>query len=213
MLRKLCRALLPVSVAVCVGPLSSQVSAAPAPHGAVFAPDSSTSSTRVLPKPAREKPSAQQDSEAIGNLALEGRAFYQQDDPKLPAEKYCDRAVALAEGGQFRESIRAASRVLYLGFESKDENLIALGQRDLAIAYNYAGDLDHASQYANGALALKASKIKVYAPAYKILGDVSIRRGDLPLGIDYYKKSLAFASERFRPLVQISLGNAYVQTG
>src|SRR5262244_1257062 len=165
MLRKLCRALLLASVAVCAGALSSQVSAAPTPYGTSSAPYG-RSSTLVLPKPAREKRSAQQDSEAITNLALEGRAFYQQDDPKLPAQKYCDRAVALAEGGQFRESIRAASRVLYLGFESKDDNLIALAQRDHAIAYNYAGDLDHASQYASGALALKASKIKVYAPAY-----------------------------------------------
>jgi CHAT domain-containing protein len=153
------------------------------------------------------------DPEALSNLAIEGRVLYFQDDIKLAAERYCDQAVALAERGEFRESIRAASKVLYLGQEAQDDNAVAVANRDLAIAYNYAGDLDHAQQYACAALTSRASPGKVHAPALKVLGDVSLRRGDASAGVAYYQKALALASEKFGPLVRLSLANAHIQLG
>jgi CHAT domain-containing protein len=120
----------------------------------------------------------------------------------------------LAERGELRESIRAASRALYVGQRQGNDDLVAVSKRDFAIAYSYAGDLDRAEQYAREALQHAAKDPAVVAgPAYKVLGDVAVRRGKRAEAIGYYNQGLAAASERFRPLIQISLVNVYVTDG
>jgi CHAT domain-containing protein len=154
----------------------------------------------------------QQDAETLASLSTEGQVLYSRERVKLDGYRYCSQAVALAEQGEFRESIRAASKALYLGQQDGNDDLIAVSKRDLAIAYSYAGNLERAEQYAREALALTAKDPRlVTAPAYKVLGDVSIRRGKLAEGIGYYERSLDTASDKFKPLVRISLANAYVQ--
>jgi CHAT domain-containing protein len=151
------------------------------------------------------------DAETLVKLSAEGRALYERDTVKLDGYGYCGQAVALAEKGELRQSIRAASKALHLGQQDSNDDLQALAQRDLAIAYSYAGLLDEAERYARGALALKANEpAQAYAPAHKILGDIAARRGAYLAAVAAYEKSLALASAKFRPLVLVSLANAHV---
>ena len=154
------------------------------------------------------------DAETLKALSADGQLLYQRDRIKLDGYQYCSQAVAQAERGDLRDSINSASKALHVGQAQGNDDLIAVSKRDLAIAYNYAGDLDRAQQYALDALTHQAKNPPIVAgPAYKILGDVAARRGKLPEAIDFYGKAFDAASERFRPLVQVSLANAYVANG
>ena len=156
----------------------------------------------------------QRDAQNVLVLSSEGRALFERDAIKVDGYTYCGRAVALAEQGEFRQSIRAASKALHLGTAAGNDDLKAVAQRDLAIAYSYAGLLDDAERYANAALALPVNDPRqVYAPAHKTLGDVAARRGRFVQAEAAYQRSLELASERFRPLVQVSLANAYTAAG
>ncbi|WP_426101184.1 CHAT domain-containing protein [Massilia sp. TSP1-1-2] len=151
------------------------------------------------------------DAETVKSLSAEGQLLYQKERIKLDGAMYCAQAVALAEKGEFRLSIQAASKALVLGKQASRAGLVASAKRDLAIAYNYAGDLEHAAQYAQESLEGEgAANPAVAAPAYKIIGDVALRRGQPNEAISAYQKAQAIASARFKPLVDISLANAYV---
>jgi len=163
---------------------------------------------------ARDALARHRDADGLLALSAEGRALYERDVIKLDGYGYCGRSIALAEQGEFRQSIRAASKALHVGNSTDNEDLRSLAQRDLAISYNYAGLLDEAERFAQGALALKPKQPQqAHAPAYKVLGDVAVRRGRYGDAAEAYKSSLALASERFRPLVLVSLANAYTAAG
>lgn len=163
---------------------------------------------------ARDALARHRDANGLLALSAEGRALYERDVIKLDGYGYCGRSIALAEQGEFRQSIRAASKALHIGQTSDNEDLRSLAQRDLAIAYNYAGLLDEAERFAQGALALKPKNPQqAHAPAHKVLGDVAVRRGRYGDAADAYKRSLELASDRFRPLVLVSLANAYTAAG
>jgi tetratricopeptide (TPR) repeat protein len=95
----------------------------------------------------------QQDAETLRSLTDEGRLLYQKDRIKLDGFQYCGQAIALAERGEFRQSIQAASKALIIGEQQKNGRLVASAKRDLAITYSYAGDLEQAAHYAREALA------------------------------------------------------------
>jgi len=163
---------------------------------------------------ARDALARHRDANGLLAVSAEGRALYERDVIKLDGYGYCGRSIALAEQGEFRQSIRAASKALHLGNTGDNEDLRSLAQRDLAIAYNYAGLLDEAERFAQGALALKPKNPQqAHAPAYKVLGDVAVRRGRYGDAADAYKRSLDLASDRFRPLVLVSLANAFTAAG
>jgi CHAT domain-containing protein len=154
------------------------------------------------------------DAETLKSLIDEGRLLYEKERIKLDGAQYCGQAVTLAEHGEFRQSIQAASKALMLGQMQADAALVASAKRDLAITYSYAGDLDRAAEYARQALADAAGAQPVVAgPALKVLGDVASRRADYAGAIAYYLKAQSAASDKFRPLVTISLANTYVQGG
>ena len=156
----------------------------------------------------------QRDAESLKSLSTEGQLLFGRERVKLGGYQYCSQAVSLADRGEFRQSIRAASKALYLGQRSGDANLVASSMRDLAIAYSYAGNLDRAEEYARAALAQEAKEPSiVHAPAHKVLGDVAARRGRTDEAASHYQRALDLASERFRPLVEISLANAYAAAG
>ena len=163
---------------------------------------------------ARDALARHRDANGLLALSAEGQALYERDVIKLDGYGYCGRSIALAEQGEFRQSIRAASKALHIGNSTDNEDLRSLAQRDLAIAYSYAGLLDEAERFAQGALALTPKQPQqAHAPAHKVLGDVAVRRGRYGDAADAYKRSLGLASERFRPLVQVSLANAYTAAG
>lgn len=151
------------------------------------------------------------DADTLKALTADGQVLYQRERVKLDGYQYCSQSVAAAERGDFRDSVRAASKALFIGQQQSNDDLVAVSKRDLAIAYSYAGDLDRAAQYAQEALGHKANNPPVVAgPAFKTLGDVAVRRGEWAQAIRHYEQASTAASDRFRPLVQISLANAYV---
>lgn len=150
------------------------------------------------------------DAETLLSLSADGQTLYEHDAVKLDGFAYCGQALALAEQGEFRQSIRAASKALHLGRRDGDGGLQAVALRDLAIAYSYAGVLDKAEDHAREALAIAGNDpVQVGAPALKVLGDVATRRERFAEATARYRESLALASERYRPLVLISLANAH----
>ncbi|MBY4595617.1 CHAT domain-containing protein [bacterium BD-1] len=154
------------------------------------------------------------DVDTLVALTSEGAILYAQDEVKLNGYQYCSQAVALAEAGEFRQSIRAASKALHLANAGNDENLKALANRDLAIAYSYGGQLDKSIEFAREALrhTPKDPQI-VYAPAHKMIGDARFRRGDHAGAVLSYEEALTLSSPRYAPLVQASLTNALIETG
>jgi len=154
------------------------------------------------------------DTDTIFALTADGAALYAQDPIKLSGYQYCNQAVSLAESGEFRQSVRAASKALYLAGRVNDPNLLALASRDLAIAHSYAGRLDKAVEFAREALRHPVRDPKlVVGPANKVIGDVQARRGDYAGAIATYEVALAGSSTRYAPLVQVSLVNALIESG
>lgn len=160
---------------------------------------------------AQEEDKRLSDIDTLLALTSDGAVLYAQDDVKLDALQYCSQAVTLAERGEFRQSVRAASKVLHLADVEGDDNLQALARRDLAIVYSYSGQLDKAVDFARQALDFEAKDpTQVVGPAHKVIGDVRLRRGDVSGAILSYEDALAGSSERYAPLVRVSLANALI---
>ncbi|CAN7363739.1 CHAT domain-containing protein [Massilia sp. LjRoot122] len=154
------------------------------------------------------------DVETLKSLLDEGRILYEKERIKLDGAQYCAQAVALAERGEFRQSIQAASKALLLAQQQSNADLVASAKRDLAITYSYAGDLERGEQYAKEALASQAVPRPVVAgPVLKVLGDIASRRTRYADAIAFYRQAETAASEKYRPLIQISLANAYLHDG
>jgi CHAT domain-containing protein len=154
------------------------------------------------------------DTDTLLALTSDGAILYAQDSIKLSGYQYCSQAVALAEAGEFRQSVRAASKALHLADTTRDPNLLAMANRDLAIVYSYSGQLDKAEEFAREALKHPARDPKlVVGPAYKVIGDVQTRRGDYAIAVTSYDTALANSSQRYAPLVQASLVNALIESG
>ncbi len=155
-----------------------------------------------------------QDADTILGFAAEGAALYAAEPVKLTGYQYCSQAVSLAEAGEFRQSLRAASKALHLALDSRNDDLLALAKRDLAIVMSYAGELDKAELFAREALTHKAKNPQIVAgPAQKTIGDVQARRHDYAAAIASYELAAAASSERFKPLVMASLANALLDAG
>ncbi len=154
------------------------------------------------------------DAHTVRTIVAESEALYQRDRVKLSGYEYCSQAVSLADRGEFRESIRAAGKALMLAQQEGNEDLQALAKRDLAIAYSYSGNLPQAEQYAREALALPFKDPKIVAaPCKKVLGDVYARRAEYPKAQEAYESALNSASDKYRPLVQLSIANALIAAG
>jgi CHAT domain-containing protein/predicted negative regulator of RcsB-dependent stress response len=154
------------------------------------------------------------DTDTLLALTNDGAVLYAQDNPKLSGYQYCSQAVALAEAGEFRQSVRAASKALHLANATRDPNLLAMANRDLAIVYSYSGQFEKAVEFAREALKHPARDPKlVVGPVHKVIGDVQTRRGDYAGAVQSYDTALANSSQRYAPLVQSSLVNALIESG
>ena len=155
-----------------------------------------------------------EDADTALSLAAEGAALYDREAVKLDGYAYCSQAVELAEKGEFRESMRAASKALHVALQTNNTDLLGKAYRDLAIAFNYAGQLERAEQFAT--LSLKypgVNPTQVNGPSRKVLGDVRTRQGRYAEAIAAYEQAQGESSERFRPLVDASLANALILSG
>lgn len=155
-----------------------------------------------------------EDADTALALAEEGRLLYEADTVKLDGYEYCSQAVALAERGEFRRSVQAASKALHVALQTGNEDLLAKSYRDLAIAFSYAGQLGRAEAFAQLALSKRSDDPqKVQGPVHKVIGDVRTREQRFPEAIAAYETALATSSDRYRPLVQASLVNALILGG
>jgi len=154
------------------------------------------------------------DVDTVFALTQDGAILYSQDDVKMSGYQYCSQAVALAEAGDFRQSVRAASKALHLANSTRDPELLAYANRDLSIVFSYSGQLEKAEQFARDALRMQVKNpTQVVGPANKVIGDVQTRRGDYAGAILSYDAALAGSSDRYKPLIQASLVNALVESG
>ena len=186
------------------------IGAALAWHGAVAQPQAPSAEAAA----SKQEQARLADGDTLLALTNDGAILYSQDAIKLTGYQYCSQAVALAEAGEFRQSVRAASKALHLADTTRDPNLLALANRDLAIVYSYSGQLDKAEQFAREALKHQAKDPKlVVGPVNKVIGDVQTRRNDHRAAVQSYETALANSSERYAPLVQSSLVNALIESG
>lgn len=154
------------------------------------------------------------DADTILGFAAEGATLYADEPIKLSGYQYCSQAVSLAEAGEFRRSLRAASKALHLAVNSNDEDLLALAERDLAIVMSYSGNLDKAEQLARRSLMHRVKEPAIVAgPAYKTIADVQARRQEHAAAIASYEQAARESSDRFRPLVLASLANTLIDAG
>lgn len=152
-----------------------------------------------------------EDADTALSLAEDGAALYEAETVKLDGYEYCSQAVALAERGEFRRSVQAASKALHVALQTGNEDLLAKSYRDLAIVFSYAGQLERAEAFANLTLGKRANDPRqVQGPAHKIIGDVRTRQARYPEAIAAYETALTTSSDRYRPLVQSSLVNALI---
>jgi len=190
-------------------PVAAWVLVSFVPHGALAqsSPDAETAERR-------QSQARLTDTDTVFDLTTEGAALYMRDAVKLSGYQYCSQAVALADAGEFRRGIRAASKALHLAERTDDPNLRAMANRDLAIAFSYVGQFEKAIGFAREALRHPARDPRVVAgPANKVIGDVQARRGDYAGAIGTYETALENSSERYAPLVRVSLANALIQSG
>jgi tetratricopeptide (TPR) repeat protein len=102
--------------------------------------------------PARVAEIRALEAESAARLVAEGELSYQADSSKKDGYAYCTFAFGLIEQGELRRGIREASKALFLGQTSGNRCLLASAQRDLALAYNFAGRIDRAKEFAEAAL-------------------------------------------------------------
>jgi CHAT domain-containing protein len=161
------------------------------------------------------------EAESAARLTAEGELLYAEDRQLAHyRQRGCweGGTLALLDRGDLRLGIREATKALFLGQTTANTELLALANRDLAYAYSLAGRLDRADEFANAAIHNAAytpavfarERAKVLGLAYKIRGDVKLRRGVVGDALTDYKEALAQGDRSIRPFVYASMANAYL---
>jgi CHAT domain-containing protein/predicted negative regulator of RcsB-dependent stress response len=161
------------------------------------------------------------DAESAAGLATSGKRLYEADNHKEIWQQYCTNSGVLANRGEFRQAIREASKVLFLGQTSNNTVAMAFASADLAYAYSLAGDIDRAEEWANQALAhvarsqLGRDRGAILASIHKIVGDIAMRRDNIDLAIKYYQSALSqlFRADPRQLSIKISIANAEIRRG
>src|SRR5947207_623350 len=161
------------------------------------------------------------EAESAARLVAEGELLFRAEPITLADYKGRDGATALLEAGDLRRGIREASKALYLG-RTAGPGLVAMAKRDLAYAYNLAGDLERAASYARQAIDeappraemfRPATPGQVLGPAHKILGDVRLRQHRVKEATAAYENALRVSEPAFVPFVRVSMANAQLADG
>jgi CHAT domain-containing protein len=158
------------------------------------------------------------DVETAAGLVATGKLFYDADADKLSWSRYCSNSLALANRGEFRQAVREASKALYLGESTNNATALAYASRDLAYAYNLAGELNRAEEWARRSLTyLGRSQTRdrraVLVPVHKVLGDIAARQDDLDSAQGHYKKALGESYPVDRPALMTSIANVEIRRG
>ena len=157
-----------------------------------------------------------QDAETAAQIASNGSLLYTADINKSGWNKYCNASHMLANQGNFREAVRAASKSFFLGQSSGNAYAMGHAARDLAYAYSLAGDLDNARRWAEAALKYArrlpstVDKSAVAAPAHKVIGDIELRRGHPALAVASYEQAITIGSDRLKSEARAAMANAEI---
>ncbi len=162
------------------------------------------------------------EAESAARLTAEGEILFRDEPITRQTYKSADGATCLLDEGELRRGIREASKALFLG-RTEGPALVAMAKRDLAYAYNLAGDLDRAATYATEAVDTAtttpadwfrpATRERVLGPSHKLVGDVRLRQGRVKEAIAAYDRALAASEPDFVPFVRASLANAHLAAG
>ncbi len=161
------------------------------------------------------------DAETAAGLATSGKLLYDADSHKETWQQYCKNSNGLADRGEFRQAVREASKVLFLGQISNNTTALTWASRDLAYAYSLAGDLDRAEEWANQALTYLArsnlgrDRGSILAAIHKVTGDVAMRRDQIDLAIKHYQSAVSqlFGADPQRLPIRLSIANAEIRRG
>ncbi|MCC7046600.1 MAG: CHAT domain-containing protein [Alphaproteobacteria bacterium] len=173
--------------------------------------------------PAANSPGAAQavgEADAVVRIAAEGRALLAVEAQPLAAVSYCSASGALADRGEYRAAIQAASMALFLGQQSGDKTLLAHAARNLAYAYSLAGALDQAQRWADETLHF-AAQLKdaraseaLHAPALKVKGDVALRQSRAAEAATLDRQALAkLGRSALKPWYTVALAQAELAQG
>ena len=148
-----------------------------------------------------------------------GKILYASDRTQMDGYAYCSLSGQLANRGEFRAAVEAALKGLYLGVTTADHRLLIDAERDLAYAYELAGDDRSATLWANEALRNIPSfdksntALEVAGPVHKTLGDVALREGQPADAVRHYRLALDRSLSNFQWVIQGALANALSQSG
>ncbi len=161
------------------------------------------------------------EAESAARLTAEGELLYAANRQLAHYRRrgcWEGGTLELLDRGELRLGIREATKALYYGQTTGNAELLALASRDLAYAYSLAGRLDRADEFANAAIHHAAQTTAVFARerakvlglAYKIRGDVKLRRGVIGDALTDYGEALVQGNPSIRPFVYASMANAYL---
>lgn len=149
---------------------------------------------------------AQAEADEAVRIGAEGRALLAIEARPLSAVDYCSASSALADQGEYRAAIQAASMALFLGQQAGDKLLLAHAARNLAYAYGLAGALDRAQRWADetlrhlGGVRDPRAGEALAAPALKVKGDVALRLGRAAEAASFYQQAVAkLGTSKLRP--------------
>src|SRR5690348_12673305 len=96
----------------------------------------------------RDIPLALKEFESAASLVAGGKFLYEHESNRQPWGQMCRNSLGLSNQGDFREAVRTASQVLFIGETSGNFKTRAYASRDLAYAYNFAGDTANSEKWA-----------------------------------------------------------------
>lgn len=158
------------------------------------------------------------DAETAAQIAANGALLYGSDNTKGDWGSYCHISHRLANEGNFRQSVREASKAFFLGQTTGNSFAMAHAARDLAFAYSLAGDLSNAQNWSDAALkyAKRSPATRdttpVVSQAHKILGDIALRRGLASKAIAAYEEAIKLGPDRVKTRAYASMANAEIAT-
>jgi CHAT domain-containing protein len=172
------------------------------------------------PAPGSRAAQALAETEAAAAIAAEGRALLSAEAQPRDGRFYCEASAALADRGEYRAAIQAASMALFLGQQDGDRILMAHAARNLAYAYSLAGALDPAQRWADETLRLagagKDPRVEeaLLAPALKVKADVALRRGRAAEATGFYRQAVGkLGKSSLRPWYVLALARAELARG
>lgn len=169
----------------------------------------------------REVPQVLKEFESAASLVAGGKFLYDHESNRIAWGQMCHNSLGLSNQGDFREAVRTASQVLFIGETNGNFKTRAYASRDLAYAYNFAGDTVDSEKWAKEALRvgwyyrdLDRDK-ELIGPTNKILGDNALRRGDAQAAIKYFDEAIDTLgrNSKIRGYAQVALANAYRVAG